>query len=292
LDKVTGDTEDPDIPFRAYLASALTGLSREARQLVISAHAAIKLACSQLGITVYDPMDHTDPTAYSAIPAKDVFMIDRRQVLSADLLIALITEPSFGEGMELELARSTLLPVLLVVPKDKSVSKMVTGSPGVKHTVTFESVEDVTAEVLKGLRILTPKLTERRVTVKENRSNVVGELIRRARESRGFSLDDLADSVGTTVEDIVFYEENPDYITNLGLPIFRRIATALQLDPRELLLDEIPSESQGLDSVNEQESLGIYGRKTGMISARDQITIGRVMRGLRERRLNDRAHGD
>jgi transcriptional regulator with XRE-family HTH domain len=276
------ESEDPPIPYRAYLASALTGLSGESRELVISAHTEIRRACTSLGMTVYDPMEHTDPINFSEVSAGDVFLADRREVLSSDVLLALITEPSFGEGMELELARSTLLPVLLIVDGDKSLSKMVLGAPGVKHTVRFSDPSELFTAVVSGLRTLNPKLVERRLLVKQALTNVVGRNIRRLRDSVGMSVTELAQTVGTTEEDIEFYEGNPDFVTNLGVPTLRRIAVALEVDASELLSEpeRASSEVATADSV-QSEGLTVFGRKAESISDRDRQTILRFLASRR-----------
>lgn len=268
------ESEDPPIPYRAYLASALTGLSGESRELIIKAHTEIQRACTSLGMTVYDPMEHTDPISFSEVSAGDVFLADRREVLSSDVLLALITEPSFGEGMELELARSTLLPVLLIVNGDKSLSKMVLGAPGVKHTVRFSDPSELFTAVVSGLRTLNPKLVERRLLVKQALTNVVGRNIRRLRDSVGMSVTELAQTVGTTEEDIEFYEGNPDFVTNLGVPTLRRIAVALEVDASELLSEpgRTSWEVAAADSV-QSEGLTVFGRKADRISDRDRQTI-------------------
>jgi transcriptional regulator with XRE-family HTH domain len=231
---------------------------------------------------VYDPLEHTDPVDFPLVSAETVFLRDRREVLSSDLLIALLGQPSLGEGMELELARSTHLPMLLLMPTGLAVSKMVQGMPAVKQLLYFDSEQELTAAVVTGISTLNPKIIDRRDATKGSMENVLGRRIRALRIARHMSCQELADEIGTTVEDIEFYESNPDFMTNLGVPTLRRLASSLEVDVAELVASAGGfGDGDEVGSANEQGRIAILAR--GDLSANDATIIKRYMASRRSR---------
>ncbi len=104
------------VPLMAYVASALTGLSKEQEDQIFEVQDLISEVCSAHGITLYQPRDRSHPTIHKELLPPTVWYLDHDSVLSSDLLILLAHEPSFGAGQELELARNALLPIIVIVP--------------------------------------------------------------------------------------------------------------------------------------------------------------------------------
>lgn len=235
--------------FRAYLASALTRLSGEQYQILKSEQKAIVAAALSERVQVYVPDEYTGPKQHDELGAEEVFARDREQVLLSDLLIVQTEHASFGAGMEIEFARSTLMPILLLSKPGIDVSRMVRGSPGVKHEETYSSASDVGIAVQRGIGHLWDKIGDRNRAVVGGRLNVIGQRIRQIRLERGLSADELAGDIGTTARDLLFYEEKPDGVTNLSLSALQRIADELEVDPSQLiqassLSGDLPPEAQ------------------------------------------------
>jgi len=89
------------------------------------------------GITVFAPQ-FLGPANPDTIYRRDV-----ENVRKCDFLIAEITNPSLGVGMEIMLSIELMKPVLLFYSLDiKNLSKMVRGAPG-KVLFTYNSLQEV-----------------------------------------------------------------------------------------------------------------------------------------------------
>ena len=98
------------------------------------------------GITVFAPQ-FLGPASPEVIYQRDV-----DNVLKSDFVIAEITNPSLGVGMELMLSIEHLKPLILFYNADiEKLSKMVKGAPG-KTLFTYDSLDDVD-QILRKLNL-------------------------------------------------------------------------------------------------------------------------------------------
>ena len=151
------------LPLEAYLASALSGLSADQRQLVFHLSDIVATVCEDLGISLYEPRKKTDPVHHADVQDAEVFRIDRERVLNSDLLIHLCHYPSTGSGEELDFAYNALVPIILIVHSESKVSRMVTGIPAFKLTITYTEPEDLRHELRDCLLKVRPILEERKM---------------------------------------------------------------------------------------------------------------------------------
>lgn len=107
---------------RAYLATALTGLSQDERRELFADSDFVAQACRNCGISLYQPREHTDPLMHADRPAREVYLTDRERVATSDLIIALCSQPSFGVGAENEIATAAGVPVVYVIKKGSCLS--------------------------------------------------------------------------------------------------------------------------------------------------------------------------
>jgi DNA-binding XRE family transcriptional regulator len=205
------------VPLRAYLASALTGLSEDARKTVFDISDRVSQICLEVNIELYEPRKKTDPVFNPEVSDAEVFKMDHDRVVTSDLVIHLCHYPSTGAGEELGFAYASLVPIMLLAPGDQRVSRMITGIPSFKLEIRYEKPEDLNSLLPKRLLEIRPYLEERRVTREQHEVNIVGERVRDLRLRAGMSCEDLAKHVGLTVESIKHLEENVD--ARLILPL-------------------------------------------------------------------------
>lgn len=94
-------------------------------------------ALEDKGITVFAPQ-FLEPAEPHIIYQRDV-----ENVMKSDFLIAEITNPSLGVGMEIMLSIEMMKPVLLFYNSDiRQLSKMVMGAPG-KVLFVYDTLKDV-----------------------------------------------------------------------------------------------------------------------------------------------------
>src|SRR5205085_1871883 len=92
---------------------------------------------SECGLRPYLPHHTTDPIAAPDLDPRSVYEIDRARVARSGLVIAYAGTPSFGVGIEVEIAREHGIPVIIVAERDRTVSRILLGSPAVVDVVRF-----------------------------------------------------------------------------------------------------------------------------------------------------------
>ncbi|MEA2661168.1 MAG: hypothetical protein QOH08_740 [Chloroflexota bacterium] len=118
-----------------YISGALTAIADGARARVF--YELLAEIVSDCGLRPYQPHQTTDPIAAPDLDPRSVYDIDRARVARAGLLIAYAGTPSFGVGIEVEIARERGIPVILVAERDRTVSRILLGSPAVVDIVRF-----------------------------------------------------------------------------------------------------------------------------------------------------------
>ena len=119
----------------AYIAGALTSVADVPRaRLFYELIAEIAAAC---GLVPYLPHRATDPVVQAEADPRSVYAIDRAYIERSVLVIAYAGTPSFGVGIEVEIAREHGVPVILVAERDAMVSRLLVGSPAVVEVVRF-----------------------------------------------------------------------------------------------------------------------------------------------------------
>lgn len=128
---------------KAYVVSALTGLSDDE-------HAHVKYVCEVVaglldrhGIDVHLPTDHTDPHADGDIPPEMVHRIDYSAVLASDLVVMIADHPTSGGGKELVWAERNRCKILVLSPIGARVSRLVTGSSSDLREVVWTDETDL-----------------------------------------------------------------------------------------------------------------------------------------------------
>jgi hypothetical protein len=137
-----------------YISGALTAIDDGARARVF--YELLAEIVSECGLHPYLPHHSTDPVAAPGLDPRSVYEIDRSRVSRSGLVVAYAGTPSFGVGIEVEIAREHGIPVILVAERDRAVSRILLGSPAVVDVVRFtdlaalrRSLGDAIARVAK-----------------------------------------------------------------------------------------------------------------------------------------------
>jgi hypothetical protein len=93
------------------------------------------------GLRAYLPHRVSDPVAAAHLDPRTVYEIDRAHVTSAAVVIAYAGIPSFGVGIEVELAREHAVPVIIVAERDRPISRLLLGNPAVVEVVKFADLD-------------------------------------------------------------------------------------------------------------------------------------------------------
>jgi transcriptional regulator with XRE-family HTH domain len=263
------------LPLSAYLASALTGLTPDQRQLVFHLSDIAATVCADQGITLYEPRKQTDPVHHASVEDAAVFRIDRERVLSSDLLIHLCHFPSTGSGEELDFAFNALVPFVLISHSETRVSRMVTGIPSFKVKITYTEPEQFRHALRDCLSEIRPVLEERKLAFSGYDANIIGNNVRLRREELRLTREDVAQNTKPpiTVEHLRQIEESTDRF-NPSLILLRQIATVLKTTVADLVEPDIGGR---VIAALEEWVSGRSAARFGGPSARDRNRIVRRM---------------
>lgn len=123
----------------AYISGALTALEDGPRTRLF--YELLAEIVDAAGLRAYLPHRVTDPVQAAHLDARTVYDIDRAHVTASRVLVAYGGIPSFGVGIEVELAREHGIPVILVVERDRTVSRILLGNPAVVEVVRFSDLD-------------------------------------------------------------------------------------------------------------------------------------------------------
>jgi hypothetical protein len=123
----------------AYISGALTALEDAPRTKLF--YEVLAEIAGAAGLRGYLPHRVTDPVTAAQLDPRAVYEIDRAHVTSAAVLIAYAGIPSFGVGIEVELAREHGVPVIIVAERDRPISRLLLGNPAVVEVVKFADLE-------------------------------------------------------------------------------------------------------------------------------------------------------
>ena len=113
----------------AYVSGALTALDDAPRTKVF--YELLAEIAEAANLRAYLPHRVTDPIAQAHLDPRAVYEIDRAHITGASVLIAYAGIPSFGVGIEVELARERGVPVVVVAERDRPISRLLLGNPAV-----------------------------------------------------------------------------------------------------------------------------------------------------------------
>src|SRR2546425_4434749 len=111
----------------AYISGALTALEDAPRTKLF--YEVIAEIAEGAKLRAYLPHRVTDPVTAANIEPRTVYEIDRAHVTAARVVIAYAGVPSFGVGIEVELAREHGVPVGVVAARDRPGSRLLHGYP-------------------------------------------------------------------------------------------------------------------------------------------------------------------
>lgn len=128
-----------------YVCGPLTELSDEQKIQVKKFYESIADLCEKtLGVRAFVPHEHYDPIKHKDYTPQDVDGNERRQVceLSSAVIVYTIA-PSWGGGIEVEMANKSNVPVILLCDKEKLenrlVSRLLLGNPAVKAVISYDN---------------------------------------------------------------------------------------------------------------------------------------------------------
>ena len=128
----------------AYVCGPLTELNAELAQEVRDFYEKIGDACREItGVRAFIPHEHFDPVKHANFTAQQVDDAERDQVCNkTSLLIVVPIAPSWGGGIEVEMANQSGVPVIILCENGKKISRLLKGNPAVKTILEYHTQDE------------------------------------------------------------------------------------------------------------------------------------------------------
>lgn len=128
----------------AYICGPLTDLPEEMREPTKRLYEAIADVCEGVfGVRAFVPHEHFDPILHANYEPHEVDAAERKQICEkTSHLIVVPLIGSWGGGIEVEMARESGVPVILVYPLGKKVSRLLRGNPAVVWTILYGTEDE------------------------------------------------------------------------------------------------------------------------------------------------------
>lgn len=126
-----------------YICSPLTELAPDKQEAAKLFFKNIADICKDiLGFRAFVPHEHFDPIKHAQFTPQDVDNAERHQVCDlTSLLIVVAIAPSWGGGIEVEMANQNNVPVIILCDKEKlknkKISRLLRGNPAVNEIIPY-----------------------------------------------------------------------------------------------------------------------------------------------------------
>ncbi|MCL4364584.1 hypothetical protein M1328_05100 [Patescibacteria group bacterium] len=130
-----------------YLCGPLTELLPEEQEKTKLFYGQIADVCGKvLGQRAFVPHEHYDPIKNASYTPQEVDQAERHQLCDlTSLLIAVAIKPSWGGGIEVEMANQSNIPVIIMCEKEKlekrKVSRLLRGNPAVIDIIAYSTID-------------------------------------------------------------------------------------------------------------------------------------------------------
>ncbi len=142
----------------AYVCGPLTELLPDERNRTKKFYERIADVCETvLGMRAFVPHEHFDPISRPDPTPYEVDEKERHQVcVCTSHLIVVPLAPSWGGGIEVEMAYRNGVPVILLCDEKrlraKQISRLLRGNPGVRSEISYTNEEDALSQLASVLQ--------------------------------------------------------------------------------------------------------------------------------------------
>ncbi len=133
---------------QAYICGPLTELDLEELPAVKNFCEKLADVCEKvLGVRAFVPHEHYDPIKYAHYTPLQIDEVERRQVCKeTNLLVVVAVAPSWGGGIEVEMANVNKIPAVLLCAekklKDRRISRLLRGNPAFVEQIVYNDETD------------------------------------------------------------------------------------------------------------------------------------------------------
>lgn len=146
-----------------YVAGPLTELSPEKIESVKKFYTRLAELCEEvMGVRAFVPHEHYDPVLHKNFTPAQVDKAERDQVCNkTSLLLVCAIAPSWGGGIEVEMANTKGIPVIILCESEKleqrKISRLLRGNPAVREIIAYSTETDVVKKLKSILNKYNPE---------------------------------------------------------------------------------------------------------------------------------------
>lgn len=144
----------------AYVCGPLTELKTEQQTKVKDFYERIGDVCEEItGLRAFVPHEHFDPVKHAHFMPQQIDEAERNQVCNkTSILIVVAIAPSWGGGIEVEMANQNNVPVILLCEREKlqarQISRLLRGNPAVKVVLEYGTEKEAIWELKRAIASL------------------------------------------------------------------------------------------------------------------------------------------
>ncbi|MDO8601065.1 MAG: hypothetical protein Q7R46_00105 [bacterium] len=142
----------------AYICGPLTELSPGEQGTVKRFYEQLADVCERVtGIRAFVPHEHYDPIKNADYTPQQVDEGERKQVCDNTFLILVVAlAPSWGGGIEVEMANRSGVPVMVLCEQEKleqrKISRLLRGNPAVVKVIAYKDEQDAFKKLTEELK--------------------------------------------------------------------------------------------------------------------------------------------
>lgn len=143
-------------------------------------YAEVAQIAAKNNVSVYEPSKYMDPNVHDYIRPEQIYQKNRDIIRTSDLLIAYVGIVSAGVAMEIEIANSFRVPVILLYERSayNKISRMVLGCRMAKHQLSADSLVELSNDFKTKLpQILSEIAEERTYVLTPQKTNLIKQLV-------------------------------------------------------------------------------------------------------------------
>jgi len=132
-----------------YVCGPLTELPAGVQERAKNFYVRIADLCEkETGERAFVPHERFDPVKHASFSPKEVDVAERKQICArTSLLIVVAIAPSWGGGIEVEMAYDNGVPVVILCKKNKRLSRLLLGNPAVIGVIYYASEKDALSQL-------------------------------------------------------------------------------------------------------------------------------------------------
>lgn len=137
-----------------YICGPLTELDPKIQTEIKTMYSRLADVCQETtGLRAFVPHEHFDPIAHPTYTPEDVYLREKNQIChETSLLIVVALEPTWGGGMEVGWCDDRDIPIVILKPAYKQISRLLLGSFSIRGVLEFKDNQSAISALCEFLK--------------------------------------------------------------------------------------------------------------------------------------------